>query len=343
MPRLDLTLAEVRELAGDGEIVGDPDVRCHRVATLERAGPEELSFVKSRRFLAAARESKAGALLVPEPVDGFAGAQLVVADPAAALARILARIALEQRRQPAGVHPAAHVDPAAELGEGVTVGPGAVVREGARVGDRSVLWANAYLGQRSSIGVDSVLYPNAVVLEDVSAGDRLVVHAGAVIGAEGYGYTQADGRHVKIPQVGEIAIGDDVEIGALATVDRATIDRTTIGRGTKIGDLVHVAHNVTIGEDVLILPTVAISGSVTIGDRAILAGRAGTVDNISIGAGAVLAATSVAYKDVPEGVQMWGNPAREKSQQMRIQSDLARLPEMLRELRHLKKKLDERE
>ena len=341
MPRLDLTLDQLRDWLGEGEIVGDPGLRLTGVAPIEKAGPSELSFIKSRRYFDAAAGSRAGALLVPEPVDGFGGRQLVVANPFAAFARVLGRIAVEQRRQPPGIHPRAVVDPAARIGEGVTIGAGAVVREEAVIGDRTVLYANVYVGQRSRIGADSVLHPNVVVMEDVVAGRRLVVAAGAVIGAEGYGFVPVDGRPHRVPQVGAIEIGDDVEIGALATIDRATIDRTVIGRGTKIGDLAHIAHNCRIGEDVLILPTVAISGSVTVGDRALLAGRAGTSDNITIGEGAVLGGTSVAFRDVPAGAQMWGNPAREKGLEMRIQAALARLPEMQRELRRLARRLDE--
>lgn len=333
MSRLELSLGEVRELVGGGELLGDERFRCRSIASLGAAGPDQLSFVKSSSYFEQAVASRAGALLVPEPVPGYAGHQLVVANPFLAFARVLARIAREQRSQPRGVHPAAVVDPGARLGADVTIGPGAVVRDGAVVGDRSVLYANVYLGQRSRLGADCVLYPNVVVMEDVTAGDRLVVHGGSVIGAEGYGYAQHEGRHLKIPQVGSIAIGDDVEIGALSTIDRATMDTTTIGRGTKIGDLVHIAHNCTIGEDTLILPTCAISGSVTVGNRVLMAGRAGTGDNITIGDDAVLAGTSVAYQDVPAGASVWGNPARDKALEMRIQAALKRLPEMQRELR----------
>ena len=178
------------------------------------------------------------------------------------------------------------------------------------------------------------------VLEDVTIGNRVLIHAGTVVGSDGYGFLQLEGRHLKIPQVGRVVIGDDVEIGALTTIDRATLDETVIGRGTKVGDLCHIAHNCRIGEDALILPTVAISGSVTVGDRVLFAGRSGCADNLTVGEGAVLGGTAVAFKDVPAGATLWGNPARDKTLEMRIQATMRHLPEMQRDLRAVKKKLD---
>jgi UDP-3-O-[3-hydroxymyristoyl] glucosamine N-acyltransferase len=335
-----MTLQEVRDFVGQGEIVGDGGFVCRSVASLEGAGGDQLSFVKDQRFVERAHRSRAGALLVPVAIDGLAAHQLVVESPYAAFGTLLRKIAREKRAQPAGLHPSAVIDPGATLGRDVTIGAGAVVREDAVVGDGSVLYANTYVGQRSVIGRDCVLHPGVIVLEDVTLGDRVVVHAASVLGSDGYGYLQLEGRHLKIPQVGAVVIGDDVEIGALATIDRATLDRTVIGRGTKIGDLVHVAHNCQIGEDVLLLPTVSISGSVTIGDRAIFAGRSGCSDNITIGEGAIMGGTAVAWKDVPPGAQMWGNPARDKMLEMRIQSSLRSLPQMQRDLRAVQKKID---
>ena len=186
---------------------------------------------------------------------------------------------------------------------------------------------------------DCVLHPNVVIMEDVTLGDRVIIHGGTVIGADGFGYLQHKGEHIKIPQVGDINIGDDVEIGSLTTIDRAAIDTTNIGRGTKIGDLVHIGHNCDVGEDVLLLPTVAVSGSVRIGNRAVLAGRAGTSDNITIGEGAVLGGTCVAFKDVKPGAVMWGNPARDMKLQMRIEATVNHLPAMRKELSKIRKKL----
>lgn len=341
MTPLDLKLSSILDIVGGGELRGDPDFVCASLANLEMAGPSDLSFVRDPSYAEQARAAAAGALLVGAPLDGFPGHQIIVEKPDAAFAKLLGIVARRQREQPPGIHPTATIDDGVELGEDVRVGPGVVVRSGARIGDRTVLYANVYVGARCSLGADCVLYPNVVLVEDVSAGDRVVIQPGAVIGCEGYGYVQQSGKHVKVPQVGRIVLGDDVEIGALATIDRAMLDRTEIRRGTKIGDLVHVAHNCTIGEDVLLLPTVAVSGSVTIGDRAILAGRAGTAGHLTIGEDAVLGGTTVAYKDVPAGAVLWGNPAKEKGLEMRIQSLLRRLPELFREVRELRSKLDD--
>lgn len=339
MSQLGMTLAEIQAFVGEGEIVGSPDFFCRSVASLDHAGASELSFVKDRRYFDKAQTSPAGALLVPETISGFGGHQLVVSDSHRAFGQILAKIAAEKRRQVTGVHPQAHVDETAKIGVDVTIGVGTVVREGATIGDRCVLYPNSYVGQRSVLGADTTLYPNVLILEDVTVGERVLIHGGTVVGSDGYGFVQHEGQHIKIPQVGGVVIGNDVEIGALTTIDRATLDQTVIGRGTKIGDLCHIAHNCQIGENVLVLPTVAISGSVTVGDGAIFAGRSGCADNLTIGAGAVLGGTSVAFKDVPAGAQMWGNPARDKMQEMRIQGAMRRLPEMQRELRAVKKKV----
>jgi UDP-3-O-[3-hydroxymyristoyl] glucosamine N-acyltransferase len=340
MSKLQMTLENVRELIGGGEIVGDPSFFCSSVASLHHAGPEQLSFAKDHRYFDEASRSRAGALLVPDRIKGSTAHQLVVENPFMLFGKILQYIAQLKRQQPSGIHANATVSASAKIGHGVTIGPGAVICDEVEVGDRAIISANTYIGQRSIVGTDCVLHPNVVIMEDVTLGERVIIHGGAVVGSDGFGYLQHDHTHIKIPQVGEIVIGDDVEIGAAATIDRAAIDTTTIGRGTKIGDLAHIGHNCKVGEDVLLLPTVAVSGSVSIGNRAVLAGRAGTSDNITVGEDAVLGGTCVAYKDVNPGAVMWGNPARDMKQQMRIEASLSKLPNMRRDLSKIKKKLD---
>ena len=340
MSRLEMTLEEIRAFVDEGEIVGSPSFCCRSVASLDKAGADQLSFVKSESYFEKAHRSGAGALLVPSTIKGLGKHQLVVGDPYRVFVLLLQKIADQRRHQPAGIHPSAVVHASAEIGDGVIVGEGAIVRRDARIGDRTLLYPNVVVGERSVVGVDCVLDPGVVLMEDVTLGDRVTIHAGTVIGADGFGFLQHEGRHVKIPQVGGVVIGDDVEIGALTTIDRATVDETVIGRGTKIGDLCHIAHNCQIGEDVMLLPTVAIAGSATVGDRALFAGRSGVSDNLTVGEGAVLGGTAVAWKDVAPGAVLWGNPARDKGLELRIQSALRRLPQMQRDLRKVMKQLD---
>ena len=338
MSRLEKTLDEVRGLlAADGiasELHGDGDFMCRSVASLDQAGPDQLSFAKDERTLEAT-QTGAGALVVPARTSRLPAHQIVAPDPFAAFVVVLRHIDLERRREAAGVHPTAVVARSAAIGADVVIGPGVTVRDKAEIGDRSVLHANSCVGRRSRIGPDCILFPGVVLMEDVTVGARVTVHGGTVIGCDGYGYLQRGGRHVKIPQVGTVEIGDDVEIGSQVTIDRAALDATVIGRGCKIGDLVHIAHNVTIGEHTLVVPTVRIAGRAKIGSGVVLAGGAGVADGIVIGDGAVLGGTTVAYRDVPEGAILFGDPARPKTQQLRIQAVLDRLPRMERDLRKL--------
>jgi UDP-3-O-[3-hydroxymyristoyl] glucosamine N-acyltransferase len=340
MSRLGLTLAEVQAMLGGGDLEGSGDFFCEGVASLSAAGPQDISFVKDGGYFDEARASGAGALLVPSPIDDCGAEQLVVPNPFHAFGMVLRVVAKEKRRSSGTVHAKAHIDESAELAEGVTIGAGAIVCEGTRIGSGTVIYGGAYIGCRTTIGNDCVIHPNVVVMEDVQIGDRVVVHGGSVIGADGYGYMQHEGRHIKVPQVGTVVIGDDVEIGALATIDRATMDATVIGRGTKIGDLCHVAHNCEVGEDVLLLPLVGLSGSVKVGRGAVFAGRSGCSDNLTIGEGAVLGGATVAYEDVSPGARVWGNPARDQADEMRVQAFLGRLPRLARDVRAIKKELD---
>ena len=336
MATLGMTLGELRELLGEGELVGDPEFRCRELRGLEEAGPEDLSFVKGRKQLDAARASNAGALLVPERIDESHAHQIVLAEPFVALTRVLSGIAAKKRAREAGVHATATIDGSAQIGDAVYIGPGVVIDRDTVVGDGAAIEANAFIGPRCIVGEDCVIHPGVVLREDVILGERVVVRSGSVIGSEGYGFLPTEGAPVPIPQAGGVEVGDDVEIGALVTIDSATFGWTRIGEGTKIGDMVHVGHNCRIGKQVMLLPMVGIAGSVEVGDGALMAGGSGCSDNLKIGKRAQVGANSLVLKNVGEGEVVWGQPARPKVKEMRIQSLLGRLPELFREVRKLK-------
>jgi UDP-3-O-[3-hydroxymyristoyl] glucosamine N-acyltransferase len=214
----------------------------------------------------------------------------------------------------------------------VTVERGAVVEAGA------IIYSGCFIGANARVGSGSLLYPNVVLREDTQVGARCIIHAGAVLGADGYGFATIEGRQRKIPQIGRVVVEDDVEIGANVTIDRATVGETRVGAGTKIDNLVHIAHNVQIGRDCLIVAQVGISGSTKVGDRVTLAGQVGIVGHLTIGDGAVVAAQSGVMNDVEPGAVLFGSPARPHREAMKLQAIFGKLPEIYEAIRSLRKK-----
>ena len=335
------TLGRIAEALG-ATLEGDPGRVVAAVAPLETAGPEDISFLVNPRYLKAAAGSRAAAVVVGRDVEGLPQALLRVDSAQTALILLLRLFYPEAPTRP-GVHAAAVVDGSARVDASAAVGPGTVVEAGAAIGPRSRVGALSYVGAGAVIGADVVLHPRTVIYDGVVIGDRVIVHSGAVLGADGFGYA-FDGRaHRKIPQVGGLRIEDDVEIGANATIDRATLGDTVIRRGSKIDNLVQVGHNTEVGEDVILVAQVGISGSCTIGNRAILAGQVGIADHVTIGAGSVLTAQSGVPNSVPEG-QVWsGTPSRPTAEQRRIWAAEAMLPDLVRRMRALEKRVRELE
>jgi UDP-3-O-[3-hydroxymyristoyl] glucosamine N-acyltransferase len=324
-----MTLAELARHLG-GELLGDPHARVLRVASPETAGPDAVVVCGSAEALRTALERGAGAVVVPRGLDVQAPA-VRVQEPRRALA-VLLELLGPRRRHPSGVHPTAQVAPTARLGSGVSLGAFAVVEDGAEVGARTVLYPFAYVGPHASVGEDCVLYPHVVVSQGTRVGHRVILHAGCVLGADGFGFVPGEQGHQKIPQVGVVVVEDDVEIGACTTVDRATLGETRIGAGTKIDNLVQVAHNVRIGRRCLIAAQCGIAGSAVLEDGVVLAGQVGVGDHVRIGAGAVVLAQSGVTKDVPAGETVYGHPAQPRRQELAEQAARRRLPELLRRL-----------
>jgi UDP-3-O-[3-hydroxymyristoyl] glucosamine N-acyltransferase len=335
------TLGRLADALG-ASLLGDAARAVTGVAPLETAGPEHVSFLTDRKYLKQAEASRAGAFLVGRDVTGLAGALLQVDHPQQALIALLELFHPEAPATP-GAHPGAWVAEGARIDRTASIGPLAVVEAGAVVGPRSRVGALSFVGAGAVLGEDVRLYPRVVVREGVRIGNRVIVHPGAVLGADGFGYA-FDGRaHRKIPQVGGLRIEDDVEIGANTAIDRATLGDTVVRRGAKIDNLVQIGHNCDIGEDVILVSQVGIAGSSRVGNRAMLAGQVGVSDHVTIGAGAILTAKSGVPSDVAAG-EIWGGiPSRPLAEMKRIWAGEAQLPELIKRVRALEKRVRELE
>ena len=335
------TLGRLADALG-ASLHGDSGRVVRGVAPLEVAGPDQVSFLTDRKYLKQAQASRAGALLVARDVTGLPGALLQVDHPQQALIALLGLFHPEPGAEP-GVHPTACVAADARVDRSASVGPLAVVEAEAVIGPRSRVGALSFVGRGAVLGEDVRLYPHVVVREDVRIGNRVIVHSGAVLGADGFGYAFDGQAHRKIPQVGGLRIEDDVEIGANTAIDRATLGETIVRRGSKIDNLVQIGHNCDVGEDVILVSQVGISGSSRVGNRAMLAGQVGVADHVTIGAGAILTAKSGVPNDVPPGEVWSGIPSRPTSEQKRIWAGESQLPELIKRVRALEKRLRELE
>jgi len=333
------TLAEVSRIVG-GRVAGNSGTRLEGVATLDAAGPSDLSWVVDERRAAEAARSRAGAFLVREEVAAGGRPCVVVDSPQLALVRWLEARSPAARPRP-GVSKKAEVHRSAKLGRGVSIAPGATVSAGARVGARTVLSAGAYVGAGASIGEDCVLGPNATLADRCRIGDRCILHAGAVVGSDGFGYVWDGQGHRKIPQLGIVRVEDDVEIGANSAVDRATLGETVIGRGTKIDNLVQVGHNVVVGEHAILCGQVGIGGSSKLGRGVTLAGQVGISDHVTIGDGAVLTGQAGIARQakVPAGAVLSGMPALPHREFLKRAALVGRLEAALERLAILERKL----
>jgi UDP-3-O-[3-hydroxymyristoyl] glucosamine N-acyltransferase len=316
---------------------GDPETPVCGLASLELAGPDEMSFVRSKADHKRVLASRAGSLLVPEGMPPVGRPAIVSAAPDTALALIGEALApgvvpRSCHGRP-GVHPTAFVGEGVELGEGVAVGANAVVEAGARIGAHSAVMPCAYVGPRAVVGEDTVIHPGAILHWGVRVGSRCVIHSGAVIGSDGFGFApQLDGSLKRIPQLGDVLIEDDVEIGACACVDRATMDSTVIGRGAKLDNLVHIAHNCRVGPGCAMAAQAGIAGSSVIGERVMLGGQAGVAGHVTVGDRARIGGGSAVIGNVPADGDYWGFPARERLGVLRELAALSRIRDLMKQV-----------
>jgi len=332
-------LVEIAKITG-GRVVGDPEVDIKGASGIMDAVEGEITFLADRRKREYAFTTKATAIIVREEIEGLSKSMLLVDNPALAFAKVL-DLLYPKPYSAIGVSDKAVIGRDVILGRDVSIYPFVYIGAGSRIGDRVSIFPNAYIGEDVSIGDESIIYPNVTIRERVKIGKRVIVHPGAVIGADGFGYISDSGRHHKIPQVGTVVIEDDVEIGANATIDRATTGATVIGAGTKIDNLVQVGHNVRIGRNCIIVAQVGIGGSSEIGDETVLGGQAGIRDHVRVGSRVKGAARAGITHDIPDGQVVSGFPAISHREWLRAQAIYARLPEYIRRLQRLERRLDD--
>ena len=341
------TVAELAARVG-GEVSGDGALVIGRVAALEEAGPGDLSFFSNRKYRRSFEASRAGAVVVEPGEDVPAGRTVIKAGNAYLAFAKIATLFHPPAQAVPDVAPQAFVATSAQVDPSAEVMPFAYVGAGAVVGARCVLFPGAYVGPEARLGEDCVLWPNAVVRDRCVLGRRVVLEPGCVVGSDGFGFAfDAEGepgggpRHYKVPQTGIVVIEDDVELGANTCVDRATLGTTRVGRGAKVDNLVQIAHNVEVGALSLLVSQVGIAGSTRLGAGVIAAGQAGVVGHLSIGDGAKLLAQAGVTNDVGPGEMVAGSPARPRAAWLREEAALGKLPELLKRVRDLEKRLEQ--
>ena len=334
-----MTVAQLAERIG-AELAGDGSVDISAVGTVEMAGENEVTFITDNKHVAALEKSCAGAVIIGKRIEGLGKPQLIVKDVDRALIEALSVFAPRLRANAEGIDPTAEVGEDVRIGKGVSIGPGVIIDDAAQIGAKSVISSGCKIGQNSKLGKNCRFDCNVVVYHNCTIGNNVVIQANSTIGSTGFGYSFIDGSHKLIPHNGGVVIEDFVEIGANSCIDRAKFGNTIIGAGTKIDNLVQIAHNVVIGKCCLIAGQVGIAGSSKLGDGVILAGQVGVVDNIEIGDGAIAGAKSGVLGNVAGGRQVFGTPAIDKSEKLRIIGLTRRLPKLAEQLRQLSKRVE---
>lgn len=323
-----------------GELVGNGSVQFTGLAPADQARPGELTFAENAAYFAAAERSQAAGILVGGPFVSASKVLIRVRNPRVALARILP-LFFPVEGHPSGVHPSAVIADGVQIDPTAHVGPNCFLGARVRLGARSVLMGGNDLRADCQLGDDVCLFPNVVLYRGSRLGHRVIIHAGTVIGSDGFGYVLDEGRHRKVLQLGNVVIHDDVEIGANAAIDRGTLGSTVIGEGTKIDNLVHVAHNVVIGRHCLIMGQVGFAGSTHLGDYVVVASQSGIADHLKLGNQVIVGAKSGVMRDVADGGRVLGIPAAPGRQAKRQMIAMQQLPELLHRMRELEKQVEQ--
>ncbi|MCM8800931.1 MAG: UDP-3-O-(3-hydroxymyristoyl)glucosamine N-acyltransferase [Candidatus Omnitrophica bacterium] len=337
------TVKEIAELI-DGKIEGEEELVITGISGIKEALEGDITFVANPKYLPLVGKTRASAIITSFDLARTVPKTFIrTHNPSLAFAKLISLLRPQELTHPKGIHPTVILAKSAKLGKNISIGAYSVIEEDVSIGDNTVIYPHTYIGKQTKIGKDCLIYSHVSIRERISIGDRVIIHSGTVIGSDGFGYVTVDGIHHKIPQMGIVEIGDDVEIGANVTIDRARFEKTLIGSGTKIDNLVQIAHNVVIGENSIIVAQVGISGSTVIGKNVTLAGQVGVVGHISIGDGAVVAAQSGVSKSIPAFTTVWGYPAKPMETAKRINACIQNLPRLYKHVEEIKRKIEELE
>ncbi len=337
MPTFSLTLGQIAAFV-HGKVVGSPELAVTGVAGLTEAGPGDLSFLAGDAAVKEALSARAAALLVPRPIEELACPQIVVANPPMAMAQVVEKFFL-RTRPPFGLSNSFYRGTDVTLGDGVSIWPFVTLDNHVSIGRGTTLYPGVFVGEGTVVGEDCLIYPNVTIREGITIGHRVFIHSGTVVGSDGFGYLQEGGRHHKIPQIGTVVIEDDVELGANVTVDRATYGQTIIRKGTKVDNLVQIAHNVEVGEHNILVAQVGIAGSSKTGHHVMIGGQAGISDHVTVGDLVMIAARSGLNRDVAAKEIVAGFPALPRMDWLKAMAIVARLPELRQHLRDMDDRL----
>ncbi len=328
------TIKEVSNIIG-GEVAGNEDLCITGVSSIENAEEVDISFIKNERFIIKAIESRASAVVSHRPIEETDKTLIIVDDPFLSFIKLLKVISDKKQQQPRAIHQSAVISKDSSIGDNISVGANVVIDGNTQIGQNVTIYPNVYIGTNCNIGDDSVIYANATNREEVTIGKRAVIQSGASIGDNGFGYLQIKGKHVKIPQVGTIEIGDDVSIGSNVTIARAALDKTIIASGVKIDNHSHIAHNCTIGENSMLIAYAKLAGGVKIGKNVMIAEDVGVTDHVEIADNCMVGAASNVYKSLEPGTIVWGSPAKPITFEKRLQVLIKKLPDIYKKVKNL--------
>ncbi len=336
------TLKELADLV-NGELTGDPEIVIVGISGIKEAKKGDITFLANSKYSSLMKATKASAVITSREINDSDKPLIRVDNPSIAFTKVVSLAAPNGIRHPQGIHPTAIIADRARLSPGVAIGAYTVIEDGVSVASGSVIYSGCYVGRNTCVGKNCLIYPHVAIRERVEIGERVIIHSGAVIGSDGFGFAMVRGIQKKIPQIGTVSIEDDVEIGANVTIDRARFDKTVIGKGTKVDNLVQIAHNVTTGKNCIIVAQAGISGSTVLGDGVILAGQAGVVGHIYIGDKAIVAAQAGVTKSIASGIKVSGYPAKPHEIARKVNACVQNLPNLYKKIKELESKIIELE